>query len=674
MSGFGGVCAFALIAGVSAPAFAQAPPSAEAVVYEPAFFAPFSPRTALDMVVRVPGFTLDEGEERRGFAGAQSNVLIDSEPPTSKAQEIDDILARIPAADVVRIELIRGAGSNASSAQGVRVNVVRRAGSGEGVWELSAQRARDGRVTPNGEASWSGRRGALEYGLSANYDSTHYPVRGVRTDYDASGALSETRIERIPADEREAALAGEASFPWLGGAAALNAQISRWDWSEREATDVFDAGGAVDGTIAGALEEQEDVGEIGASWRRELGPWRAEFGAVITRRAYESDEDTAEFDDSGALDEAARQTQRIDSGETIVRGAFRRSLSAQWRIEFGAEAALNTLEQELTLTEDTGAGPVPVILPSANVLVEEERAEASAMLAGALASRWTLEAGASIEASRISQSGDANQDAELTYWKPSLQLTRSLGERDQVRVRFYRDVGQLDFEDFVSAADITSSVVSAGNPNLRPETSWRLEAAGDWRFGEDGAFGLVLYRWAIEDALDIVPVGPPGNQLDAPGNIGDATAYGARVSLALPLPWDAELRVDGMAQRSEATDPLTGETRSISEVDESALVIGFRQDIGAFAWGADYEREIEAPSYRLDQIERERDAEELSVWIETTAFGDVKWRAWGANLSDSAELRDRRLFDPDRLGAFDGSDHRARRAGLTFGVSTSGSF
>ena len=40
----------------------------------------------------------------------------------------------------------------------------------------------------------------------------------------------------------------------------------------------------------------------------------------------------------GALDEAAVQTQRIDSGETIVRVAAQRPLSGSWRLELGAEA------------------------------------------------------------------------------------------------------------------------------------------------------------------------------------------------------------------------------------------------------------------------------------------------------------------------------------------------
>jgi hypothetical protein len=658
----------------SSAATAQTAAQTQTVIYEANHFAQFAPSTALDMVERVPGFVIEEGAERRGFAGAQSNILIDGQAPISKAQEIDDILERIPAGDVVRIELIRGARSNAARAQGVWVNVVRNPTSGGGVWDLGAALAEDGRVSPDGGMAWSGRVRRFEYGLSADFDIAHLPIRGERADFDAFGALDETRVERVPTDEREGQLAGEASFPWLGGAASLNAQARRVELDERTQTVVRGGSGAPDGAIDGLLEERETIAEIGASWRGEVGVWRADLGAVLMRRGFEAGETTREEDAAGDLDEAAEQTQRIDSSETILRAAAQRPIADGWRLELGVEAALNTLEQRLTLTEDDGAGPVPVLLPSANVRVEEARAEANAMMSGAPWPRWTLEAGGSVEVSRLTQSGDANRETNLTYWKPSIQLVRALGERDQLRFRFYRDVGQLDFEDFVSAADITSSIVDAGNPNLRPERSWRLEAAGDWRFGEDGAFGLTLYRRFIEDAFDLIPLGPPGDQFDAPGNIGNADAYGARVSLALPLPFDAELRIDAMAQRSEATDPLRGEERAISGFDESAITIGLRQDIAALAWGLDYERETEAPSYRLDRIESEQDAEELTLWIETSAYGGVKLRAWGANLTDSADTRARRLFDPDRLGAFDGSDRRARGEGLMFGLSASGRF
>lgn len=650
----------------------------QSVGYDAEFFAPFSPQTALDMVERVPGFSIDSGEERRGFAGAQSNVLIDGEPPTSKAQDIEDVLSRIPASDVIRIELIRGAGSSAASAQALRVNVVRRVGSGVGVWELEFERARDGRTSPSGEAAWSGRHGGVEYGLSAALDTEHLPVRGERSDFDAMGVLEERRIERVPSDERDMRVAGEATFPLTGGVAAINAQVSRVDFEERERAQVFDGVGAYAGAIDTELDEREDVAELGFSFRRDFGAWRGEVAAVITRRRFEGDETTAEHDDLGLFAEGAEQTQRIDSGETILRVLARRALGDDWRVELGLEGALNTLEQALTLIEDDGSGPLPVVLPSANVRVEEQRGEASFMLAGALASRWTVETGVAVESSMLTQSGDTALETKLTFWKPSIQVARAIGESNQIRVRLYRDVGQLDFEDFVSAADITSSIVDGGNPDLAPETAWRLEAAGDWRFGEDGAFGVTLYRWWVEDALDIVPVGLPGDQFDAPGNIGDADVIGARVSLSLPIAFvpSGAVRVEAMTQRSEATDPLTGEKREISALDESAISFAFRQDVVSldFAWGVDFEREREAPSYRLDRIEDEQDADELTLWIETTAFGGVKLRAWAANVSESDETRARRMFDPDRLGSFDGSDTRARGEGVIFGVSAGGRF
>jgi hypothetical protein len=651
-------------------AFAQS----ERITYDAAFFAQFSPRTALDMVERVPGFAVEEGEERRGFAGAQSNVLIDGEPPVSKAQEIEDMLGRIPAGDVVRIELIRGAGSNAGSAQTMRVNVVRRPSSGEGVWEIELAHARDGRVTPSGEAAWSGRRGDFEYGLSAALDLEHLPIRGARTDFEAIGDIDQRRAEHTPTDESEGRIAAEATFPLGGGTFAVNGQVSHVELDETELAALFSPAGAVVGSIDTRLFEREDTGEIGLSYRRDFGRWHGELAAVATRRRFEGDEISIERDPVGAFEEGAQQTQEIESGEAILRAQARRDLSAGWRVEFGVEAALNTLEQRLALTEDDGGGPVPVVLPSANVRVEEERAEASFMLAGLPLTHWTLEAGVAVETSLLTQSGDASRDTELTYWKPSVQLARALGERNQVRVRLYRDVGQLDFEDFVSAADINSSIVDAGNPDLRPETSWRFEATGDWRFGDDGAFSLTLYRWWVEDALDIIPVGPPGDQLDAPGNIGDADVTGLRASLSLPLPLDTELRLEGFTQTSEATDPLTGERRSISAFDESLVIIKFRQDLEAFAWGVDFEREREAPAWRLDRIEHEQEADELTLWAETTAFADVKLRAWASNLTDSEEARARRIFDPTRLGVLDRFDQRARREGLTVGVSASGGF
>ena len=75
-------------------------------VFEPTFFARFNPVTADEMVRQLPGFTLDEGEDLRGFGATAGNVLIDGRRPSNKTG-LKDELSRIAARDVLRIELIR---------------------------------------------------------------------------------------------------------------------------------------------------------------------------------------------------------------------------------------------------------------------------------------------------------------------------------------------------------------------------------------------------------------------------------------------------------------------------------------------------------------------------------------------------------------------------------------
>ncbi|MFN9711980.1 MAG: TonB-dependent receptor plug domain-containing protein, partial [Alphaproteobacteria bacterium] len=93
----------------SAPSTPLAADSARGVIaYPPSFFAESQPANAYDMVLRVPGFAFDKGAAVRGLAGAGGNVLIDGQTPVSKTDSLDEILKRIPAGGVERIELIRG--------------------------------------------------------------------------------------------------------------------------------------------------------------------------------------------------------------------------------------------------------------------------------------------------------------------------------------------------------------------------------------------------------------------------------------------------------------------------------------------------------------------------------------------------------------------------------------
>ena len=104
-------CLLACVAmlATSSPALAQdaRDRGTPAQSYAQDFFTAFNPVTAEDMVRRVPGFTIDNGEDRRGFGGTAGNVLINGERPSSKTP-LADQLARISARDVLRIDIYSG--------------------------------------------------------------------------------------------------------------------------------------------------------------------------------------------------------------------------------------------------------------------------------------------------------------------------------------------------------------------------------------------------------------------------------------------------------------------------------------------------------------------------------------------------------------------------------------
>ena len=100
------------------------------LIFQPDFFAAQRPNTALEMVQRVPGFSVQDGTGARGFEGAVGNILINGARPASKNDTGSNVLSRTQANRVERIELIRG-GAPGVDMQGysVVVNVILKKGA-----------------------------------------------------------------------------------------------------------------------------------------------------------------------------------------------------------------------------------------------------------------------------------------------------------------------------------------------------------------------------------------------------------------------------------------------------------------------------------------------------------------------------------------------------------------
>src|SRR5688500_11252085 len=113
--------------GDAPPPIAGEPATLGARSYTPADFVRFAPKTALDMLRQVPGFTIqqpDPNDLRRGLGQAQTNVLINGQRFSGKSNDVVTEVGRIAADNVVRIEIIDGATLDGPGLSGQVVNSV----------------------------------------------------------------------------------------------------------------------------------------------------------------------------------------------------------------------------------------------------------------------------------------------------------------------------------------------------------------------------------------------------------------------------------------------------------------------------------------------------------------------------------------------------------------------
>src|SRR5690606_12674025 len=304
------------------------------------------------------------------------------------------------------------------------------------------------------------------------------------------------------------------------------------------------------------------------------------------------------------------------ASESILRGLLRFEKSAALTFEGGGEVAYNMLEVDQAYS----VGGTPVPLPSASVKVEETRGELFGKGTWRVRSDLTLEGGLRLESSTISQSGDADQEKSFFFAKPRFLATWTPMANNQVRLRFEREVGQLDFGDFAASADLEDENVFGGNVDLEPEQRWISELIYERRFWGDGIVSVGLRHDEISDALDVIPL---DHGLSAVGNIGDATLDQLNLTIAVPTDKlgvaGGMFRLRNTWNHTEVTDPTTGEVRPLSNVRASQAVISWEQDITSWKlqYGAAYIPLLTGQwSYDPDQTSGWRGHDYFEAWAE----------------------------------------------------------
>ena len=286
----------------------------------------------------------------------------------------------------------------------------------------------------------------------------------------------------------------------------------------------------------------------------------------------------------------------------------------------------------------------------------------------------------------MTSAGDVTLTKNLQFLKPRLAVTWIPSPVNQIRLRAEREVGQLNFDDFVASSGVASTgTLSAGNPNLTPQQAWVFEAAYERRFWTAGSLVLTARRSELSDVVDRIPIfGTSGAILaDAPGNLGAGRRDELQASVTVPLDRlgvrSAQLRAQVTRRWATVVDPLTGRTREISNLrtsntrDPSGVSpvnweVHFTQDIPAWksVWGADIIGGYREVAYRLTEVETRKISTAVTMFDEYRLHPDLTLRVELQLLNQRHAKRIRQVYaGPRNLDVLDYTDLRD----LTWGGS-----
>lgn len=600
--------------------------------YFPArYFADAAPVTAYDMVLLLPGFTVvDSDADVRGYGAALGNVLVDGVRPYSKRDDVADLLRRIPARSVDHIELLREGTQDVDMAgHSMLVNVVRRHQTGAlAEVEAGMLAGVDGWVAPLGQAQYQRKDGERQLELSATLDPEldDDSGNGERLTSPVNGNNTWQLLEARTTKDRQ-----EAAGRWQQALGFGRLSVNGAMRGEQEDVDTrLSAVAPGDGEEHSTESERSRELEFGARLECGLDTRTRQEWRVLQQIGWI---DSAERSHEG--DDVESFQSHIESGESIARLDVTHDATSAWTLRASIEAAYNFLNGDSELREDGSVVP----LPGSRVRVEELRGETAFVANWAASETLVMELGLRLEHSELVQEGDSPREQELTGVKPLAAVNWNPDPRDQLRLSLSREIGQLDFEDFVASAALDDDQVTAGSAELEPEKTWRFEVSYERRFDGDASLTLGWRHENITDVIDRVLVVTPDDMFDAPGNIGSGRRDTFMFDLAAPLD---EFGVPGGHVRaslewleSEVVDPVTAERRRISGEKPVDGSVEFTQTVPDrdLRWGLRIEHIAERKTeYRYDQVKREFEGTGWTVFLERRLNEDWLFKAEATDL------------------------------------------
>ena len=666
----GGAPVWAQDAGDSAVA-QDADAARGARVYTYADLAQYAPRTALDMVQRIPGFSLDGGNQgNRGLGQASQNVLINGQRVAGKSNDAFSALSRIAAKKVVRIEIVDGATLDVPGLSGEVANIIYEEGGVSGTWNYAAQ------FRPNvedtffdGRASLSGGTSRSSWSLSAASNSQRQGHWGPEYLRDPNGIILVRRDEVGTYNSDSPTLAGTYKRTAAGGE-ELNLSAKVGLNTQRN-------------TIRGVISEGDarPFREIYIGGEDE---WNSEFGADYSFDALggrlkviglQRNEHSPTYSQFGIVQgNQQRYEQTVDENESILRSELAwKTGKSDWSVSL--EGAYNRLDSVSSLTLLPFEGDAETIgLPDNRI--EEYRGESIVSLSRPIATDLSLQLNGGAEYSNIRAGGSAARG----YFRPkgSAALSWRASKDVTVNGKIERIVDQLNFFDFLAAVDLQDDGDRERNDAIVPPERWRGRIEAVAKLGEYGSVTPYVQAERIENVIEFIPVSPTEEAL---GNAGSADRWIAGFDGTLLLaPLGVKgARIDLHAHLGDSsfTDPLLLVRRPLNYQEFGHFRANFRHDIPGtdLAYGGQVNAFDMGGGYRRNQyVYSGPKGTMVDAFIEHKDILGMQAELVFVNLFGASDGYDRIVYEDRRDGPVRFTEDRKRDFGTIVVLGLSGKF
>lgn len=504
--------------------------------------------TLSDALKRQPGISIVGTEIRlRGLGGGYTQILIDGQPSPANFD-----IATLSPELIERVEIQRSAQVDAS-AQSVAgsINIILRKATGapRSTAKLGADR-QAGQTSPTATVQWMAGSGALGYGVTATASETRRR-RQTGSDERTTDA-GVTSLRRLEDDElsrsRRLSAAPRADLK-LDGGNSLTWQ-GLVDLSQVDACAVQS-----ETTLLGAPTASPD-----ANWRAVFKNWlvksdlswmqRFETGKLTLKAGIEANHRDGDYlfhgiDPQGVpwLDRAV--DSRAYERRSTASGKYLAPLAAGHDMAIGWEASQVRREEERH-QRDT-APSAHDSLPSYRL--DQDYNASVEQLALFVQDEWNLSQrlqaylGLRWEGLATRSRGPGNAATAARVWSPVAQLVWKLPDsaRDQLRVALARTYKAPQPRDLVPRRYTVNNDNGPtqpdyeGNPLLRPELAWGLDAALESYFAREAMLSVAAYVRRIQDVVQLRLWQENGVWISSPANGGVANVHGIEFDARVPL-------------------------------------------------------------------------------------------------------------------------------------------